>query len=194
MKDEYTIIFIGKAGSGKGTQIKEITKHFKEEQIMLLEAGQNLRDFIDSHTYTATLAQESNVEGKLQPAFLAIWAWVNKMLAMFTGQKVICIDGAPRKLNEAHILDEMLDFYERKNRIIVILEISNEWAKERLKDRGRKDDLDIESVETRLNWFNQNSPGIVSFFEKSGKYQILKIHGEQSVEDVASDISKALEL
>lgn len=194
---EYTIIFIGKSGAGKGTQISRLFDFLKakgESDIAYLEAGQSLRDFIASDTYTSKLAKSGNLAGRLQPAFLAIWAWANKMINSFTGQKVICVDGAPRKLNEAYILDEMFDFYNRQNRIVVHLNVSDEWAKQRLAERGREDDLKAESVDSRLEWFNQNSKDILGFFEQTGKYKTFTIHGEQTIDEVLSDITKALEL
>lgn len=194
---EYTIIFIGKSGSGKGTQIKmleELLNKQGESSIEHLESGQNLRDFINSETYTSKLAKSNNLQGKLQPAFLAVWAWVNKMLETFSGQKILIVDGAPRKLNEAYILDEMFDFYNRHNRYVIHINITDEWAKERVRERGRGDDLKDESVERRLEWFRNNSPDIITFFEKTGKYKVLTIHGEQGVEGVHKDIVSALDL
>jgi adenylate kinase family enzyme len=194
---EYTIILIGKSGSGKGTQLKKMRDLLEsrgETSIEELESGQNLRDFINADTYTSKLAKSNNVQGKLQPAFLAIWAWVNKMLETFAGQKIIFVDGAPRKLNEANILDEMFDFYNRQNRYVIHINITDQWARERLQERGRGDDLKEDSVKRRLDWFEQNAPGILSFFEKTGKYKVVTIHGEQDAEGVHKDIVSALGL
>lgn len=194
---EYTIIFIGKSGSGKGTQIKSLSEYLKaknEYSVAYLEAGQTLRDFISSDTYTSKLAQTNDLKGKLQPTFLSIWAWVNKMVTNFSGQKILCVEGAPRKISEAYILDEMFDFYNRHNRIVIHLNVNDEWAKERLKERGRNDDINIESIENRLEWFGQNSKEILSFFEKSGKYKIFTIHGEQTIEQVHADIVGAIKI
>ncbi len=194
---EYTIIFIGKSGAGKGTQIKKISQFLEEKgekSVSFLETGQTLRDFINSGTYTSKLSQGSNTKGKLQPAFLAVWAWVNSMITNYTGQKILCIDGAPRKLNEAYILNEMLDFYNRENRFVIYLNVSDDWAKERLQERAREDDASTESVDARLEWFNENSKSILSFFQDSSKYKILTIHGEQTIEEVQEDIVNALGL
>jgi adenylate kinase family enzyme len=194
---EYTIIFIGKSGAGKGTQISRLFDYLKEKgetNISYLEAGQSLRDFIASDTYTSKLAKAGNQGGKLQPGFLAVWAWANKMIRDFTGQKIVCVDGAPRKLNEAYILDEMFDFYNRENRIVMHLNVTDEWARERLKDRGREDDLRSESVDSRLEWFAQNSKEILAYFEQTGKYKIITIHGEQQIDQVHADIVNALQI
>lgn len=194
---EYTIIFIGKSGAGKGTQIKNLSAYLEsknEKSVFYLEAGQNLRDFINSETYTSKFAQTNNQKGRLQPVFLAIWAWVDKMISGFSGQKILCVDGAPRKLNEAYIIDEMFDFYNRQNRIVIHLNVNDDWARDRLKERARNDDTNPESVESRLEWFGTNSKEILNFFEQSGKYKIFTIHGEQTIEQVHADILGAIQI
>ncbi len=194
---DYTIIFIGKSGSGKGTQIKHLTDflHSKgEDSIEYVQSGQKLREFITSDSYTSKKTQEINAQGKLYPTFIAIWSWVDGMIKNFAGEKTLIVDGAPRKLNEAIIMDEMFDFYNRTSRYVINIEVSDEWTTQRLHERGRGDDLHEESIQTRLGWFHANSPEILSFFEETGKYKMVKINGEQSVDDVQKDILKALEL
>lgn len=194
---EYTIIFIGKSGSGKGTQIKELSQYLQskgENSIEYIESGQGLRDFIATDTYTSKLTRKVNSEGKLYPTFIAIWSWVDKIMHTFSGQKIVFVDGAPRKLNEAIIMDEMFDFYDRKNRYVVEIDVSDNWSIDRLKNRGRGDDLSDENINTRLGWFRENSPEILNFFETSNKYQVLKVNGEQNIENVQKDIISKLEL
>lgn len=194
MNTKYAMIFFGKSGSGKGTQIKEFSKYLAqqgEESVAYLEAGQIIRDFIATDTYTAKMASAGNERGRLQPAFLAIWAWVNKMISTFNGQKIICIDGAPRKLNEAIVLDEMLDFYGHTKRIVLYFDIADEVVRERLRQRARGDDASSESVEKRLEWFNQNSKEIIPFFEASGKYTIVYIDASRSTDEIKKDVIKA---
>jgi adenylate kinase family enzyme len=194
---DYTIIFIGKSGSGKGTQIKHFTEFLNtkgEQSIEYVQSGQGLRDFIAGETYTSKKTQEINAQGKLYPTFIAIWSWVNGMIKNFAGEKILIVDGAPRKLNEAIIMDEMFDFYNRTNRYVIHIEVSDEWTTQRLHERRRGDDLIEESIQTRLGWFHANSPEILSFFDKTGKYTMVSINGEQSVEDVQKDILKALQL
>lgn len=194
---EHTVIFIGKSGCGKGTQLQKIHDELEsrgETSIVYLESGKNLREFIDSDTYTSKLAKEINLKGELQPGFLAVWSWVNKMLTNFVGQKFFFVDGVPRKLNEAYILDEMLDFYDRKNRFVINIDVSDKWAKERLLERKRGDDIHEESVDKRLSWFKSNSPEIISFFEKTGKYKVIKINGEQEPDMVYKDITSEIKL
>lgn len=194
---EYTIIFIGKSGSGKGTQIRNLSQYLQskgEDSIEYIESGQGLRDFIATDSYTSKLTRIINSEGKLYPTFIAIWSWADKIIETFSGQKIVLVDGAPRKLNEALIIDEMFDFYKRENRYVVEINVSDELVTERLKNRGRGDDLSEENINTRLGWFRDNSPGILDFFKKSEKYTVVKVDGEQSIEDVQKDIISKLGL
>ncbi len=194
---EYTIIFIGKSGCGKGTQIKQLTDFLiskGENSIEYVQSGQGLRDFIAGDSYTSKKTQEINAHGKLYPTFIAIWSWVDGMIKNFTGQKILIVDGAPRKLNEARIMDEMFDFYGRNKRIVINLEVSDEWASERLHERKRGDDLSEDNIKTRLGWYSENSPEIIDFFTKNEMYSVIKINGEQAIEDVQKDIRNALSL
>lgn len=194
---EYTIIFIGKSGSGKGTQIKVLSELFQSKgnsDMYYLQSGQGLRELSSQESYSGTLLNNALMHGKLVPTSIAIWSWVNGLIKNFTGQKLFLVDGAPRKLNEAIIMDEMFDFYDRKNRFVLTIEVSDEWSKDKLKGRGRKDDISEESILSRLDWFNRNSPEILSFFQSTGKYKMININGEQLIEDVQKEIVSALEL
>jgi adenylate kinase family enzyme len=116
------------------------------------------------------------------------------MIKNFSGQKFLILDGAPRKLNEAIIMDEMFDFYERKNRYVVVIDVNDSCAIQRLQERKRKDDIKEDSVRTRLEWFHSNSPEILAFFEKTGKYKMITINGEQDIEQVQKEILVKLNL
>lgn len=192
---EYTIIVIGKSGSGKGTQI-QLLHDFLSSQgvgIYYLQSGKGLRKLSSQKSHTGTLLQNTLAQGKLVPTAIAIWSWVNNIIGDFSGQGVFFVDGAPRKLNEAMIMDEMFDFFDRTNRYVIHIDVSDEWCRDKLEHRGRSDDKN-DSIESRLAWFRENSPEILSFFEKTGKYTMLKINGEQSIEDVQKEVRTAIGL
>lgn len=192
---EHTIIVIGKSGSGKGTQIQLLNDFLKEKgaSIYYLQSGKGLRSLSSQDSHSGILLNKAMTQGKLVPTAVAIWSWVSSVINDFSGQDIFFVDGAPRKLNEAEIMDEMFDFFDRKNRYIVHIDVSDQWCKDKLENRGRSDDKD-DSIETRLGWFRDNSPEILSFFEKTGKYTMLTINGEQPIENVQSEIREALEL
>ena len=151
-----TYIIIGRSGSGKGTQADLLQKYIKrqspEADILYVESGDEFREFLKRDTYASRLAKEVNTKGKLQPAFLAIWVWANYFIKNLNDKKHLILDGTPRKLNEAHVLDEAFSFYRRENINVIFVNVSEAWATDRLKGRGRQDDTDggIKNASTGL--------------------------------------------
>lgn len=191
-----TYIIIGRSGAGKGTQSDLLQEYIKEQDsnadILYVESGDEFREFLKRDTYASTLAQNINIEGKLQPAFLAIWVWAKSLIENLDDKKFLIIDGTPRKINEAHVLDEAFSFYGRKNTNVIFINVSDKWAGDRLKERKRSDDT-AEGIEKRLNWFDEETMPAVEFYKNNSQYNFLEINGEQTVEEVHNEIVKNLE-
>lgn len=188
-----TYIFIGRSGSGKGTQVSLLMDLLKEKDpgrnIFYLESGQKFRDLLSQKGYTQDLAREISKKGELQPSFLAIHIWSHIMIESMTGNEHIVIDGTPRTLSEAIIFDSAMNFYGIKNPKVIYINVSEDWARERLHERGRSDDISDKSVEGRLAWFNSDVLPCVEFFKnKKDSYDYLEINGEQTIEEVHKEI------
>ena len=138
-----TFIIIGRSGSGKGTQADLLQEYIKkqdsETEILYVESGDEFREFLKSDSYSSKLAKEVNTKGELQPAFLAIWVWADYLTKNLNDKKHLILDGTPRKLNEAHVLDGAFSFYKRSNVNVIYINVSEDWATNRLKDRQRSD-------------------------------------------------------
>lgn len=191
-----TVIFIGRSGCGKGTQAKLLIERLKEKNaaapIFYLETGQTFRELLERGSHTSVLAKEINEQGGLQPEFLAIWAWSHLLVENLHGDERLVIDGTPRKLREAHVLDSALSFYKREKPVIIYLNVSREWSKTRLLERRRGDDA-AALIERRLNWFESDVVPAINFFRDNPKYKFVEISGEQSIEQVHTEIiSKVL--
>src|SRR3990172_2842261 len=121
-----TYIFIGRSGCGKGTQAELLEKYLESEgdQIFYLESGAKFRNFVSQSGYTAKLSNDIMKRGELQPAFLAIHIWSHLMIEQMDEKKHLMIDGTPRKLAEAKILDEAFKFYGRKDMKIIYFNVS----------------------------------------------------------------------
>jgi adenylate kinase family enzyme len=192
-----TYIFISRSGGGKGTQIALLEEHIKDNsmgEVFHLEAGDEFREFISGNTYSSNLAKEINDKGELQPAFLAVWAWSNEFIKNLKKEHILMIDGTPRKLIEAKLLEEALDFYGREKIKIVFINVSREWAIERMKERKRKDDKSFESIAKRLDWFDDQVLPVLDYFKKNDNYEILEINGEQTIGAVHREIIEKLGL
>jgi len=189
MKPE-TYIFIGRSGCGKGTQAELLKKYLesKGDQVFYLESGAKFRDFVLQSGYTAKLSGEAMKRGELQPAFLAIHIWSHLMIEQMDEKKNLMIDGTPRKLDEAKILDEAFKFYGRKGVKIIYVNVSDNWSIARLEGRGRADDKSLAEVKKRLAWFNTDVVPALDFYKNNPDYQYLDINGEQTIEQVQAEI------
>jgi adenylate kinase family enzyme len=190
-----TIVFIGRSGCGKGTQVEQFTNFLKENdqrQAFHLEAGESFRKFIEDNTYTSELSKEIAKRGGLQPEFLSIWAWTNKMVYNLKKDEHLLIDGTPRRLVEAKILESVFDFLARENVQIVYLNVSRDWAISRMQERGRSDDKKLEDVIARLDWFETDVVEALDFYRAHKSHKFHEINGEQEVGKVHQDIVKSL--
>jgi adenylate kinase family enzyme len=192
-----TVIFIGRSGCGKGTQVEQFQNFLKnndKREIFHLEAGDRFRNLINKKTYTSQLAKEVFDKGGLQPEFLSIWAWTDKMVHSLKKDEHLLIDGTPRRLSEAKILESVFDFLNRIEVNIIYLNVSRDWAIQRMKDRGRDDDKNLDDVIARLDWFETDVVPVLDFYRAHKSHKFHEINGEQKIDKVAEDILKSVGL
>jgi len=195
--DLKTIIFIGRSGCGKGTQVTKIADFLKEndtKNFFHLEAGDRFRYFIKQPYYSSQLSKEIAETGGLQPEFLSVWAWTDKLTRDFKENEHLLIDGTPRRLSEAKILESVFEFFNRSKVDIVYLNVGREWATEKMKNRGRSDDQDIKTILTRLDWFESDVVPIIDYYRAHRSHKFHDINGEQEIDKVHQDILKSLEI
>jgi len=184
---------MGRSGCGKGTQAKLIneylTKEYPEFSVFSFETGERLRDFIKNDAYTSTLAREIQEEGGLQPAFLPVWVWSTVFIENLTGSgEHLIIDGTPRKEFEACLFDDALHFYKREKPCYIYLNVSEEWSRKRLTERGRNDDSHTSFVDRKMKLFETDVLPTVEFFRHNSYYHFLDINGEQTIDAVHQEI------
>lgn len=193
---EQTYIFLGRSGCGKGTQAELLKKHLAEKSpnipCMHLEVGAKFREFISQDSYTSSLSKDINSAGGLQPEFLAVWAWGSLMIENMKPNEHLIIDGTPRKLHEAQVLDKALQFYGRKDIHVIFLDVSRDWSRTRMLARHRGDD-NVLDIESRLNWYETDVVQAVAHFRKNRHAHFHEINGMQSVEKVHADIVAEIE-
>ena len=186
----HTFIFIGRSGSGKGTQA-ELLKSFlvasDSRAIQYIQTGQRFRDFIQSDTYTAGLAKKVLDTGALMPEFLGVWNWSSIFVDKVMGDEHMILDGMPRRLREAHILDSAMEFYGREMPLVIHIDILEDTARKRLLGRAREDDVDIE-IERRLAWFNTDVEPVIENYTRDRKYNFIRIDGELTEQEIAENI------
>ncbi len=196
----FTIIFTGRSGCGKGTQAKLFIERLKvlghaEDKILYMETGNRFRAFIESKNMAAARAKEIMVAGGLQPAFLAVTMWSNIFIEELRPEhEHLILDGTPRGLDEAKILDQALRFFDRANPMVVNVNVSPEWSRERMLGRKRADDARPGDIEKRQAWFEKDVAPAIEWYRTNPDYTFIEVNGEQSVEAVEADILTKLGL
>lgn len=190
-------IFIGRSGAGKGTQVALLEQKIKTLEPSLptciIETGKKFRELITGDTYTATLVKNTIEKGKLPPAFIGVHIWAHSLVECYSGNGSVIIDGTPRVTDEVPLLLSAIEFYGWKA-FVINLQVSDEWSYERIKGRGRPDDVVEEEVWGRIQWFHQSVEPAIALLRESPLVTVYDVHGEQSVEAVHADICQALGL
>src|ERR1035437_4585859 len=121
-------IFIGRSGCGKGTQVKLIKDVLKEKRgntILHVETGAFLREYIKGDSYVQKLVAKVIETGGLvvEPILVALWG--DYLMTNYSGKEDMIFDGAPRKLQEAILLDSMLKFLGIKKYKVIHINTSS---------------------------------------------------------------------
>lgn len=194
MKQE-TLIFIGRSGCGKGTQIRLLTelleKKNKDIPVLTISLGRYFRDFINRDTYAASIARKLVVNGQRGPDFLAMWMWSNVMVKNLVDNEHLIFDGSPRSLNETRNLDVALKFFKREQPTVIHLKVSSEWSEQHLLERakieGRKDDT-MEAIKRRSLWYENDVLPAVEYYRRDRDYDFIELDGERPIEEVHRDL------
>lgn len=189
--DLKTFILMGRSGCGKGTQakllIEELNRRDESRLVTYLESGEGFRSLLSKDSHTSRLAKDVADRGALQPAFLAIHIWSHLFIENMKGDEHLVIDGTPRKLNEARIFADALRFYKRPEPVVLHVNVSRGWSRERLLARGRGDDKSA-NIDGRLDWFESDVAPAIEFFRDEADMRVVDINGEQAIEAVHSEI------
>ncbi len=117
--------------------------------------------------------------------------WSHIILDKFKGTEHLLLDGITRSLPEAMAFTTALEFYSRSAKVVFI-DVSRKWAIERMVERGRSDDTSKEEMRKKLDWFDMDSMSAINYFDENDRYELLKINGEQSIDEVHAEIMAKL--
>ncbi len=193
-----TIIFIGPQGSGKGTQIERLSKVLKEkypeQKVVDIQTGRRFRALaIKGEGYTEKKVHETLDTGILQPLFLSVALWGDAFQNHVDPQSHILIDGFPRTVHEAHVLESALTFYKRTEVTIINLETDEHIVQERMMLRARSDDTPA-SIEARLTSYREETLPVLAYFRERLHTTVIDCDGSQTVDDVHAQIVEAIGL
>ncbi|MEA5537261.1 adenylate kinase [Crocosphaera sp. XPORK-15E] len=171
------LIILGGPGSGKGTQAKRLSEHFK---ISVISTGNILRKAISEQTELGKKAKDYVEKGELLPNEMMI-EFIRDRLDKDDLEKGWILEGYPRTAFQAEELDFLLETLGQKLNYGIYLQVSETVMKERSLKRSLMDDQP-EVIERRINIFKQYTIPILDYYQ--GTKRLLTIPGEASTDEV----------
>lgn len=192
-----TVIFLGPQGSGKGTQVNNLTAALKEREVTSplfhLQTGEAFRALKNSDTFTARRVTELIEGGQLVPDFMTTAVVVNELKDVLTPETVLICDGFPRNVTQAKFFDELLSFYERPDLAVIYLDTPEAVVRERMMGRGRSDDTEA-SINQRLALYKAQTEPLITYYQARPDTNLIRIDGSLPINAVFSAISNGLAL
>lgn len=193
-----TIIFIGPQGSGKGTQIERLYKVIAEKdplrRIVDIQSGRRFRALAaKSETFAEKKVSHTLDTGVLQPDFLTHILWGQAMLDQLDDNSHLLIDGFPRTVTQAEVLEDAFAFFERETVNVINLDTPEEVVRKRMYERARADDTE-DSIEARLRWYREDTLPVLDYYRVRPNTIVHDIAGTASIDEVHQAILKVLNL
>lgn len=192
MQQPYTFIFVGRSGSGKGTQLELLKKSVGGENFSLV-MGELFRAFSQKNGYAQDCVRQILNAGELAPDVLTISLFVTKLLNEFNPSQHLFVDGVVRTNLQAEALITMLAFYKRENPIIIDIDVPAEEVTRRMIGRGRADDSEA-AIRGRLEFYDATVAPAIEHLKSESGYRYLKIDGTLSPEAIHKDLATQLNL
>jgi adenylate kinase len=184
------ILLLGPQGSGKGTQAKKISTAY---EVPHTATGDMFRAAIAAGSELGRTVKPILDAGQLVPDDITI-ALIRERLGEEDAQNGFVLDGFPRNIEQAEALDTMLEEIDRPLSAVLLLELSDDAARERLGKRavleGRADDQP-EAIERRLRDYHEKTEQVVDHYLTTGK--LVKMHAERPIDEVWAEIEDTLE-
>lgn len=190
----YTFIFVGRSGSGKGTQIKLLQEYIEKNvggNNVSFDMGATFRKFFSEDGFFPNKVKESINSGKFQPDFITDGLFVSNAMKIVDGTSHLFFDGYPRTVGQLKVMKELLAFANYENPIVINLNVSRENIKNRLISRGRADDSES-AIDSRLNEFDRTVVPMLEVIKSDGDMTYMEIDGEPTIEEIHKDIISKL--
>jgi adenylate kinase len=184
-------VLFGPPGAGKGTQAEFLIETFGLNH---LSTGDLLRSEIAAGTQLGIEAQNYMEKGELVPDSVVIGMIKNK-LALSNNTKGFIFDGFPRTVEQAKVLDNLLN--ENKTPIsgMLNLEVEKQELICRLLSRGkisgRTDDQSQSIIENRINVYNEKTFPLIQYYSQQNKYY--GINGMGVITEIAERLKEVVE-
>lgn len=196
-----SFIFMGRYGSGKGTQanllIQALKKKYPSTNSLHIETGNEFRKFIKEPTHLAQMTKSVIESGRLMPEFMCVYMWSRFISENYTGSENLIFDGTPRKLLEAKMLDAVFSFFNLSKPWLIYLDVDHEESGRRISLRatvgGRVDDGEEQLKKRKIAYETDILPTIEGY-RTNPTVNFLDIDGARSIQEIHANIVKRVGL
>ncbi len=185
-----TFIFIGRSGSGKGTQIELVKQYLSKlnTPFKSIVMGDIFRSFFKEPGYVKDIARDVSMkQGKFQPDFLTNALFVRSTIDILDEESVLLFDGYPRTSDQLKLIKELLNYVKREEAVVINIDVSRESVTSRMVARGRGDDNEG-AIESRLNEYDKYILPMIEEIKSDSFYKYIEIKGEGKIEEIHTDI------
>ncbi len=127
----HALIFLGAPGAGKGTQAREVARHFAIPQV---STGDILREAVKKQTPLGLAAKAKMEAGGLVPDEV-VCGIVEERIGEPDCQKGFILDGFPRTIAQAQFVERMLQAKGRGRPQVLDIEVDEDLLLKRLTGR-----------------------------------------------------------
>jgi adenylate kinase len=191
MTDTKTFLMMGRPGSGKGTQAKLLAE--KLGGATIYSSGARLREMAARGGFFGNKTKAVMERGDLMPIWVSQYLFEEALIGLEPQDKII-FEGSCRILEEAMRFHEAAVWLERPY-LAIYIDAPEDKLRERIAKRaqieGRADDAQA-AVQERFDNFTNLTLKSVEYFDS--EKTLIRVNGDQSVEQVHAEIVKALGL
>lgn len=175
------IVFLGKTGAGKDTQADLLQAKY---HIPVIRLGELVRKRAKTDQHVAEqLSAGELVDDPIVDDIM------KEAISSLTGSSVFVSDGYPRHINQAHTLENLLQFVGADLALVLYFDISDSEVRLRLQLRGREDDTP-DAILERLNEFHTSTELVVNYFRAHNKFE--EIDASQTPESIFEQVEVLL--
>lgn len=199
------LVLLGLPGAGKGTQAKRIAEEY---HLTAISTGEMLREATKEKDTFGLRVQEYMNKGELVPD-----EWINSLVKSRLQAKDVengfVLDGYPRTLQQAKVLEAYLQSQNQNLDAVFFLDVSQDTLRHRLAQRGnlrskeKQGNSQIESkrekirlddkpevIENRLHINKELMESLIHFYKERNLLYV--INGEGDFDNVFDNINEGL--
>jgi len=175
-KQGEILVILGPPGSGKGTLSKKLVER---NNFTHISTGELIRNS-DDKELKKTVEKGDFIPDRVMVRML------RKALGKVDLENGVIIDGFPRNVKQAKLLDSLLGKLGVGLNHVIYLDLGEEKAKDRIMKRaekeGRADDKDPEIISKRFKEYKEKTLPLVKKYKKSRK--LVKVDASKKIERV----------